>query len=262
MPTNTNLEKPLVSVITPTLNRASRIPDAIKSLLNQTLKDWEHIVIDDGSTDNTEDVVRHFPDHRIIYINRFKQRGISDTRNMGLRLASGKYVAFLDSDDTLPRESLATRVRYLSSHPKTALVFGRWDIERSAKYSKNLKKVFSGQSETSSHRKESPRSPEMAIMKNLRDPREKFKLLMKRDFIPTGSVMVRKEALDTLGGFDPSFVVAEDYDLWLRIAKKHNIDFLDKVLLHSRRFDDSISLSAQKQKTLLKFCRLAKRKNQ
>lgn len=261
MKNRTNLESPTVSVITPTLNRARRIPGAIKSVLNQTFKDWEHIIIDAGSTDNTEDVVRRFPDHRIIYINRFKLRGISDTRNMGLRLAAGKYIAFLDSDDTLPYESLAIRARYLSKHPKTALVFGKWDIERSVKYTKVLKKVFPGQKTKPQIKKEFPRSPEMDIMKTLKTPREKFNLLMKRNFIPTGSVMVRKEVLDQLGGFDLSFIVAEDYDLWLRIAKKHNIDFIDKVLLHSRRFDDSISLSAQKQKILTKLCRLAKEKN-
>ncbi len=257
----TNLEKPLVTVITPTLNRARRIPDAIKSVLNQTLKNWEHIIIDDGSKDNTEDVVRRFPDHRIIYINRFEQRGIGDTRNLGLRLASGKYIAFLDSDDMLPRDSLATRVKFFKSHPETALVFGRMDVEKSKKYLKELKKISPQQGKAVAGKKKLSSPPEMEIIKNRKSAKEKFDLLIKGNFIPSGSVMVRKEVLDKLGGFDTSFVVAEDYDLWLRIAKRHDISFIDKVLLHYRRFEDSVFLSAKKQKRNQKFTRLAQDKN-
>ena len=85
---------------------------------------------------------------------------------------------------------------------------------------------------------------------------------MKGNFIPSGSVMVRKKVLDELGGFDTEFVVAEDYDLWLRIAKKHDIAFIDQVLLHYRRFADSVFLNAKKQKKHLKFIKMAQDKNQ
>ena len=256
-----NLAKPTVSIITPTLNRARRIPEAIKSVLNQTFKDWEHIIIDDGSTDNTEDVVRRFPDHRIIYINRFEQRGIGDTRNLGLRLASGKYIAFLDSDDMLPPASLAARIKYFKSHPETALVFGRMDVEKSARYLSALKKISPKQKETVAGKKKRSDPPEMEIIKKLKTPRQKFELLLKGNFIPSGSVMVKKRVLDELGGFDTGFVVAEDYDLWLRIAKKYDIALVDQVLLHYRRFADSVFLSAKKQKRHLKFTKMAQDKN-
>ena len=89
----------LVSVIMPTYNRAHLLPRAIKSVLSQTFKDFELIIIDGGSIDNTEDVVKSFKDPRIIYINQGINQGISAAKNVGIMKAKGKYIAFIDSDD-------------------------------------------------------------------------------------------------------------------------------------------------------------------
>jgi len=94
-----NEKNPTVSVIIPTYNRAHTIGRAIKSVLNQTYQDFEIIVVDDGSTDNTEEVVKSFRDKRIRYIQHKKNKGAAAARNTGIKSAKGKYIAFQDSDD-------------------------------------------------------------------------------------------------------------------------------------------------------------------
>lgn len=247
--------RPKVSVITPTLNRAKLLPDAIRSVLKQTLKDWEHIIIDDGSSDNTEDVVRKFIDHRIVYVNRFKQSGISATRNLGLRLASGKYIAFLDSDDLLTPDSLKKRVVYLDTHPAVSMIYGRMKVKKTSRYLKEVKKQKARPGVKSYDFYD-------ALMKKTRSHQERYQLLLYADysFLRSGTVMVRKVALDQIGGFDEKFVVSEDYDLWLRIAKKYDFHFLDQVLMTYRRTESSIMLDAGRNNTLAKFIGMAKRK--
>ena len=95
------MKNPTVSVIIPTYNRAHLVGRAIKSVLNQTYRDFEIIVVDDGSTDNTKDIIKEFQkkDKRIKYIPYEKNKGGSAARNTGIKAAKGEYIAFLDSDD-------------------------------------------------------------------------------------------------------------------------------------------------------------------
>lgn len=250
-------QPPLVSIITPTFNRVRLIPDAIKSVLGQTFGNWEHIIVDDGSMDNTEDVVRKFDDPRIIYINRFKQRGVSATRNLGLRLASGKYIAFLDSDDFWPKHSLVKRINYLNHHPRVALVYGRMKFLRmnpiqpaSKKSAKNIQAVHTYKYY---HQQ----------LKLCHSHRERYQLLVKADysFIPTGTVMVRKNIIDQIGGFDENFAAVEDYDLWLRITRKNDFHFIDDALMTYRvASENSLIAQVNKNHTYNKFLRMAKKK--
>src|SRR6266540_1479939 len=89
---------PSVSVVIPTYNRASLLREAIDSVLNQTFNDLELIIVDDGSTDNTEEVVHSFTDHRLMYLKQ-QNEGASSARNAGIQAATGEFIAFLDSDD-------------------------------------------------------------------------------------------------------------------------------------------------------------------
>ncbi|HXG37562.1 MAG TPA: glycosyltransferase [Bacteroidota bacterium] len=116
---------PLVSIILCTYNRAHLVKRAIASVLVQTYRNWELIIIDDGSTDSTESVI--FPlvksDTRIVYL-RHPNKGLAASRNVGMKLAHGEFITFLDSDDEYREDHLATRVTIMSKRPSVALLYG------------------------------------------------------------------------------------------------------------------------------------------
>ena len=112
-----NGKTPKVSVIIPTYNRAHLVGRAIRSVLNQTYQDFEIIVVDDGSTDNTEEVVKSFNDPRIRYIRHEKNRGGSAACNTGIRAARGEYIAFQDSDDEWLPEKLEKQMQVFENTP-------------------------------------------------------------------------------------------------------------------------------------------------
>ena len=98
---------PFFSIITPTFNRGHILPRAIKSVLNQTFKDWELIIVDDGSTDNTSEIVKEFlRDKRIKYIKLERNQGVGKARNKGIELSTGKFIIPLDSDNVLLKKAL------------------------------------------------------------------------------------------------------------------------------------------------------------
>ena len=125
-------KNPTVSVIIPTYNRAHLVDRAIQSVLNQTYKDFELIIVDDGSTDNTEDIIKEFQkkDERIKYIRHEENRGGSAARNTGIKAAKGEYIAFLDSDDEWLPIKLGRQISEFTNKSKIALVYtGRIIIE-------------------------------------------------------------------------------------------------------------------------------------
>jgi len=116
------MKNPKVSVILPTFNRAAYLPDAIESVLCQTFRDFELVIVDDGSTDNTRQIVQMYPDKRIRY--RFKQNGgIASALNCGIKQSTGTYLARLDSDDVFLPEKLAYQVACLDANPDCGLVY-------------------------------------------------------------------------------------------------------------------------------------------
>lgn len=118
---------PLISIIVPTYNRAHLLPRAIKSVLNQTYTNFELIIIDDGSTDDTEKVVRSFNNPAIIYIKHKENRGVLSARNTGFRAMRGKYVCLLDSDDELLPDALETIVEKFTELAPKGVKFLRFD---------------------------------------------------------------------------------------------------------------------------------------
>jgi glycosyltransferase involved in cell wall biosynthesis len=125
--------EPLFSIIIPTYNRAHLLPRAVNSVLNQTYRNFELIIVDDGSTDNTEDVCRSFPDHRIRYHKQTPNRGVLAAMNKAFDLATGDYVAALGDDDELMPQALDTALaefRRLSSENIEILLFNAIDYER------------------------------------------------------------------------------------------------------------------------------------
>ena len=214
-------EAPMVSVVIPTYNRASMIARAVRSILTQTFEDWELIVVDDASTDNTEAVVSSFTDPRIRYRKHQVNRGGSAARNTGIRNARGEYVAFLDSDDEWLPNKLELQVEaFEDSDGDIGLIYtglinqyrNEESIELVPKYRGNLRR----------------------------------NLLIQNVVGSTSTPMIRKDVLVSVGGFDPRFPARQDLDLWVRIAKKCTIDFISSpfVIIHKER-GDRISRSGE-----------------
>lgn len=185
-----------VSVIIPTFNRKEQIGRAIRSVLNQIYQDFEIIVVDDCSTDNTEEVVKSFRDNRIICISHDRNRGGSASRNTGIRASRGKYVAFLDSDDEWLPEKLNMQMTIFRDDPDCGAVYT--DIQH----------VHGNNSLVVHHRSFSE--------KNLL--RE---LLISNVIGTASSVVVRRECFDTLGLFDEELPSCQDWDMWIRIATRY-----------------------------------------
>lgn len=196
---------PTVSVILPTYNRVTMLPEAIESVLDQTYHDWELIVIDDGSTDQTPAYLHRVGRaHRCITLIRVKHGGVSGARNAGLRVANGRYLAFLDDDDRWMPTKLATQAAYLESHPEVALVYAQAHV------------VDGGGRVTG-------RKPSGAAGPT-------FDELVDGNCIPLLTVVVRRQCLEVVGGFDPALYISQDYDLWLRVARQFPIAYLPEPM--------------------------------
>jgi len=114
---------PLVSVIIATYNRAHLIPQSIESVLSQTFKDYEIIVVDDGSSDNTKELLKNRYGESIIYIGKEKNEGLSAARNIGVKAAKGKYLAILDDEDIWLPEKLEMQIRLMQKNPSLGVVY-------------------------------------------------------------------------------------------------------------------------------------------
>ena len=192
---------PTVSVIIPTYNRASMLREAIQSVLDQTYSDFEIIVVDDGSTDNTGDVVSVFSDTRIRYVFQ-ENRGRSNARNHALSLARGEYIAFLDSDDLFLPSKLGIQVKALEDNPDYGMVYSH------ALRVDNQGRAIAGR-----------RYPRIKLSGRIYP-----ELLYTRgSIITTPSVVMRSAILNEIGGFDERMDICEDLDLWRRVARRHRV---------------------------------------
>ena len=201
--------KYLITIIIPTYNRANLLSRAIKSVLNQTFKDFELIVVDDGSTDNTAEVIKKFQeqDKRIRYIQHDKNKGTAATRNIGIKAAKGEYIAFLDSDDEWFPEKLEKQVSLFEHSLRKNLGFVSCNYLEF--YSESGREVL------------------------YRVPRHKssLKVLLESNTLCNSSnVMIKKEVFDNVGHFDEKIKIGEDWDMWIRIAQKYNFDFVEEPL--------------------------------
>ncbi|MPZ76518.1 MAG: glycosyltransferase [Deltaproteobacteria bacterium] len=199
---------PKVSVVIPTCNRAHFLHAAIESVLKQTFQDFEVIVVDDASTDETADVVRGFSDARIRYLRHETNKGQGATRNDGIKQAAGDYVALLDDDDEWLAEKLGRQVALLeNSSPNVGLIYsGFCQIDASTK--RVVGHVI-------------PEKRGQAI--------EDLRL---KNWIGTCStVLVRRVCFEKVGLFDEKLASAADYDMWIRVAKNYEIDYVPELLV-------------------------------
>lgn len=198
---------PLVSVIIPTCNRGWVVRDAIDSVLGQTFADFELIVVDDGSTDETSQILEAYAGR--LRVIRQANQGVSAARNRGIDIASGSLIALLDSDDIWLPEKLDVQVAFFKNNT-AALICQTEEI-----WIRNGLRVNPGKR----HRKPSGMIFERALELCLVSP---------------SAVMVRRELFEKVGRFDESLPACEDYDLWLRVACRFPVHLIDKPLTVKR----------------------------
>ncbi len=203
-----------VSVILPTYNRAEILKKAIDSVLAQTYQKLELVVVDDGSTDNTQELVRSYDDSRVRYVYTELNRGAAAARNYGIAQASPEaaYIAFEDSDDLWHPDKLEKQIREMEKHPEAGFCYHKIAYDMGGGY--------------------------QAILPDERLPLEKkqgeiYTQLLYDNLVDCPSMLIRRELLDQIGGFDEMLKALEDYDLVLRLAKAAPAAFVNEVLLDS-----------------------------
>ncbi len=208
-----NIKQPLVSVILPTFNHGRFISKAIESVLNQTYSNFELIIIDNHSEDNTEEVVAFYKDNRINYL-KFRNNGIiAASRNYGIKHSRGKYVAFLDSDDTWYKQKLKKQLPHFQM-PEIIGVASNATLITETPYYRNINLAKS----------------------KLGYIDYQYRNILNRNPIITSSLIVRKETLKQAGLFDENrdFCFIEDWELWLRMARYGSFRVIEEPLLYYR----------------------------
>lgn len=210
-----NSSPPAVSIVVPVYNGVRLLPAALESAFKQTFQDFEIIVVDDGSTDGTRELLASYGDR----IRAFHQQngGASSARNHGIREARGEYIAFLDSDDLWQPEKLAIQMVCLREHPDAGVCFTDLNyFDERNQWSAEFKRVV----------------PPSGMM---------FDAILRNHFISMSSVVVRRKCLDEVGLFDESLIGCEDYNLFLRLAQRYPFQFIAQPLIESRCHEGNLS---------------------
>lgn len=195
---------PAVSIIIPTYNRPAFTKKAVGSVLAQTFRDFELIVVDDGSTDGTTEAVEGFSDERL-RVHHMNNRGPGPARNAGIELASAQYIAFLDSDDAWVPEKLQRQLDAMNDRPEYTL-------------SHTEEVWYKGTRLVKPQRVHRKREGDL------------FQWSLKLCSISMSTVIVKRELFAEVGTFDPGLEVCEDYDLWLRVTARHRVLLVDAPL--------------------------------
>lgn len=197
-----------VSVIIPTHNRADLVSEAVASVLAQSFRDFELIVVDDGSSDDTVEALAPYVS-RLRLLRRESRGGVSAARNMGIAAARGEWLAFLDSDDLWRPEKLVRQMAYLAAHPDMLLCqTGETWVRRGIRVNQPL-----------THRKIGGRI---------------FFESLERCLVSPSAVILHRRLLTQHGGFDEDLAAAEDYDLWLRLAWRYEVGLVPEPLIIKR----------------------------
>jgi glycosyltransferase involved in cell wall biosynthesis len=214
---------PKVSVIISTFNYGHFITRAVHSVLAQTFGDFELLVVDDGSEDNTRELVQQVHDQRLHYFWQHNQ-GPSAARNTGIRLARGEYLAFLDADDEWYPDKMQAQLEMICNQPQVGLVYGHCEYIDSQGH----------------------------LIDTVRNRRkgDLFIPLLRSNFITgtASSIMVRRACFDQLGGFSLELTAVEDWHLAVRIAAHWLVDFVDQVVARIHYHPSSLSKNIERVK--------------
>lgn len=219
----------LVSIIMPTFNSAAFLTETIESILSQTFNAFELIVVDDCSTDISHKIIERISDSRLRYIRLEKNHGgPSKPRNIGISIAKGEYIALFDSDDIMLPRKLERSVAILDRYSEISVVFtdcfkfsntGKFYPETLLHYYSDLRSLLTNNTED-----------DFFIISST----DAFQNLFRENYIPTSSVMVRKNVFKSVGMFDEELLNGDDRDMWFRLSSLYSLGFID-IPLHKYR---------------------------
>ncbi len=206
------MNKPQVTVIIPTFNMAHYLGECISSVTRQSVGNMEVIVIDDGSTDNTNEIVSSFG-NRVSYFYQ-SNRGESAARNMGIKISSGEYLAFLDADDIWLPEKIEKQIAVLNRNPNIGMVACGYTVVN------ETGRILYANAPRNYNNRETLRNA-----------------LSIAQIIPgsASGVLIRRECFGRLGCFDEEIKIGPDWDMWLRISSSYEIYFIEETLVTIRR---------------------------
>lgn len=207
---------PLISIVTPTYNRANFLPEAIESVLSQDYENYELLIIDDGSTDNSKDVIEKYMDSKKIRYLYQSNSGQSVARNRGIEEANGDFICFLDSDNRWLPGKLSASVEAFERNPEADIVYGDVVLinEQGHEFSRKNMKRYSGKITTH---------------------------LLKDNCVSMNTTMSKTNSIRAVGGFSGQVKVADDYDLWLRLSAEYTYKYIPKLMADYRVMTNQIS---------------------
>ncbi|MBF0216000.1 MAG: glycosyltransferase [Candidatus Omnitrophica bacterium] len=212
-----------VTIVITTYNRANLVTEAVESVIAQTYGDIEIIVVDDGSTDNTEGALGKYLSQGTIKYVKKKNEGACVARNIGIKMAGGEFVGVLDSDDLYMPEKVARTVKYFGKYPDTGFVYS------SAYIVSEDKKIIR------KHNKYQSYMPEKTAHE-----------LLFGNFICNSSVIVRKQCFDDVGYYDENIFLPADWDLWIRLAEKFTAGYVEEPLIMYRKYGGTVLKDLEK----------------
>jgi glycosyltransferase involved in cell wall biosynthesis len=215
-------EKPLISIIIPTYNRASFLKEAIESVLAQTYENWELIIVDDGSTDNTSELVKKFTDKRISYLCQ-QNTGAPLARNKGIQKAKGDYIAFLDSDDIWLPQKIQKQL----------------EVFKISRFNPGV--VYTGIQYIDYKGSPKKRKKNSLYRGNI------FYHLLRKNLTTTSAILAKKECFDECGLFDENLPCRQELDILIRISQYFAIDYVPEILTLERIHEKRITADIDKK---------------
>lgn len=203
----------MISIVMPTYNREKTIKRAIDSILNQTYKDFELIIVDDNSNDNSKNIIKSIDDDRIIYIKNDFNKGANESRNIGVKIAKGEYVAFQDSDDEWLENKLENQLKELQNTNSDVVACSLYRVNKDKK--------------------------EIIPKRNIKD-KDVYERLFFGNFISTQTILGKKDCF-VEEKFDSMFPRFQDWEVMLRITNRYRFHFINKPLVNVYVQEDSIS---------------------
>lgn len=220
---------PELSIIMSVYNSEDTIQAAVRSILDQTFTDFEFIIVDDGCSDQTIPLINELTDPRIKLITNEVNIGLARSLNKAIAASTGRYIARQDADDVSLPERLEKQVEFLNTHPDVTLLgTTRGTLDETGKMISTKTKL------------ENPCHDDF----------------IKRNCLVHGSIVIRREALIEVGGYNELFRFSQDYELWLRISKTHKVMNLQEPLYGVRRHGNRVTLTKMAQAGLFRMLAL------